>query len=308
VRFARDLGVTDNFTKSVAQTFIDTYKNEYKNLLEKQEIILSELDKEESKFRKTLDNGMKQFEKVVVKDKGDRAWNNLSSHGGNIDPHKVIKWEISAETAFNLLQSFGFPIELTIEIAKEKGFEVDIIGFEKLKEEHSQSSRTASTGKFKGGLGSDGEMETKYHTATHLLHQALRTVLGDTVEQKGSNINNERLRFDFAYGEKMTDEQKKKVEDLVNEKIKANLPVIREELSKDEALSRGAIGLFGDKYGDVVSVYKIGEGEKRGDSNLFSMELCGGPHVSNTGELGIFKILKEEAVSSGVRRIKAVLS
>jgi alanyl-tRNA synthetase len=303
VRFARDLGVTDNFTKSIAQTFIDTYKNEYKNLAEKQEIILSELEKEESKFRKTLENGIKQFEKVAT---------------GNI----------SGANAFDLLQSYGFPIELTEELAKEKGLTVDIKEFEKLKYEHSQSSRTASAGKFKGGLGSDGEMETKYHTATHLLHQALRTVLGDTVQQKGSNINAERLRFDFAYDEKMTNEQKKQVEDLVNEKIKASLPVIREELSKEEALSRGAIGLFGDKYGDIVSVYKIGEGKKRGDANLFSMELCGGPHVNSTGDLAVggihalgsnqghnsnsnegpFKIVKEEAVSAGVRRIKATLS
>ena len=184
---------------------------------------------------------------------------------------------------------------------------VDIKEFEKLKEEHSQSSRTASAGKFKGGLGGDGEMETKYHTATHLLHQALRTVLGDTVAQKGSNITPERLRFDFAYGEKMTDNQKKQVEDLINAKIKEALPVIREEISIEEAKACGAIGLFADKYGEKVSVYRIGEGKNRGDNNLFSIEMCGGPHVENIGTLGIFKIINEEAVSAGVRRIKAVL-
>ncbi len=150
-------------------------------------------------------------------------------------------------------------------------------------------------------------METKYHTATHLLHQALKEVLGEEVNQKGSNITPERLRFDFSYGEKMTDEQKKRVEDIVNAKIQEELPVIREDITLEEAKSRGAIGLFGDKYGDKVSIYKIGEGKSRGDSNLFSLELCGGPHVENIGTLGKFKIVKEEAVSSGVRRIKAVL-
>lgn len=283
VRFARNLGINTNFTKEVALSFVEVYRDEYKNLEEKKEIILNELEKEEIKFRKTLENGIKQFDRIAQSD-------------------------ISGVNAFDLLQTYGFPIELTEELAKEKGLSVDIKEFEKLKEEHSQSSRTASAGKFKGGLGGDGEIETKYHTATHLLHQALREVLGNSVAQKGSNITPERLRFDFSYGEKMTDEQKKKVEDLVNEKIQARLPVIREDLNKDEAIKCGAIGLFGDKYGDVVSVYKIGEGERRGDGTIFSMELCGGPHVNNTSELGIFKITKEEAVSAGVRRIKAVLS
>ena len=294
VRFARNLGVTTNFTQEVASSFIQTYKEEYKNLEEKREIILSEIDKEESKFRKTLENGIKEFEKIASRN-------------------------INAIDAFDLLQSYGFPIELTEELAKEKNITVDILGFEQLKKEHSESSRTASAGKFKGGLGGDGEMETKYHTATHMLHQALREVLGETVEQKGSNITPERLRFDFSFERKMTDEEKKQVEDIINSRIKQALPVIREEMSMDEARASGAIGLFGDKYGDVVSIYRIGEGKKRGDSNLFSMEFCGGPHVANTRDLSItkspdgkvledvFKIVKEEAVSSGVRRIKAVL-
>lgn len=283
VRFARNLGINNNFTKEVALSFIEVYRGEYKNLEEKKEIILNELEKEEIKFRKTLEHGIKQFEKIA---KGD----------------------ISGTDAFDLLQTYGFPIELTEELAKEKGINVDIKEFEKLKAEHSESSRTASAGKFKGGLGGDGEMETKYHTATHMLHQALRIVLGDTVVQKGSNITPERLRFDFAYGEKMTDEQKKQVEDLINSKIKENLPVIREDISIEEAKSRGAMGLFTDKYGDKVSIYRIGEGKNKGDNNLFSIEMCGGPHVENIGNLGIFKIIKEEAVSSGVRRIKATLS
>lgn len=294
VRFARNLGVTTNFTKDVASSFIETYKDEYKNLEEKRDMILTEIDREESKFRKTLENGIRQFEKLA-------------------------SVNINGVDAFDLLQSYGFPIELTEEFAKEKNLEVDIVGFEQLKKEHSESSRTASAGKFKGGLGGDGEMETKYHTATHMLHQALREVLGETVEQKGSNITPERLRFDFAFERKMAEEEKKQVEDIINARIKEALPVIREEVSMDEARARGAIGLFGDKYGDVVSIYRIGTGKNRGDYNLFSMEFCGGPHVTNTCELAtsqtpngtpledVFKIVKEEAVSSGVRRIKAVL-
>ncbi len=283
VRFARNLGVTENFTKEVAASFIETYKEEYKNLEEKREIILTEIDREESKFRKTLENGIKQFDKLA---------------GSNI----------SGIDAFDLLQSYGFPIELTEELAKEKGLTVDMVTFTEEKNKHAESSRTASAGKFKGGLGGDGEMETKYHTATHMLHQALQTVLGDTVTQKGSNITPERLRFDFAYGEKMTDEQKKQVEDLINAKIAEALPVIREEITIEEAKARGAMGLFTDKYGDKVSIYRIGEGNSRGDTNLFSIEMCGGPHIENTSTLGVFKIQKEEAVSAGVRRIKATLS
>lgn len=282
VRFARNLGVNENFTKEVSSSFIETYKDEYNNLEEKREIILTEIDREESKFRKTLENGIKQFDKIA--------------HG-----------DISGVDAFDLLQSFGFPIELTEELAKEKGLTVDMVSFVEEKNKHAESSRSASAGKFKGGLGGDGEMETKYHTATHMLHQALQTVLGNTVTQKGSNITPERLRFDFAYGEKMTDEQKKQVEDLINAKIAESLPVIREEISIEEAKARGAMGLFTDKYGDKVSVYRIGEGKARGDTNLFSIEMCGGPHVENIGNLGVFKIQKEEAVSAGVRRIKAVL-
>ncbi len=294
VRYARNIEIHDNFMADVATTFIDYYSNEYTNLHEKRDMILSELSKEESKFRKTLENGMKQFDKLAT-------------------------GKISGADAFDLLQSFGFPIELTEELAMERGIEVDRVSFDELKKKHSEESRTASAGKFKGGLGGDGEMETKYHTATHMLHQALREVLGETVEQKGSNITPERLRFDFAFERKMTDEEKLQVEEIINRRIKESLPVIREEVPMDDARNRGAIGLFGDKYGDVVSIYRIGEGKKRGDLDLFSMEFCGGPHVGNTSELAhhvapdgtvledLFKIVKEEAVSSGVRRIKAVL-
>lgn len=292
VRFARDLGIHESFTKEIANSFIQVYKGEYKNLEEKKEIILNEIDKEENKFRKTLENGMKEFDKIFK--------NSL------IDQNTGSRF-ISGDDAFNLLQSFGFPVELTEELAKENDATVDRDSFEMAKATHSHESRTASAGKFKGGLGGDGEMEVKYHTATHMLHQALREVLGETVEQKGSNITPERLRFDFSFERKMTDEEKKQVEDIINARIKENLPVTREEVSMEEARARGAIGLFGDKYGDVVSIYRIGEGKNRGDKDLFSMEFCGGPHVNSTGELGVFKIQKEEAVSAGVRRIKAVL-
>ncbi|MDQ5962649.1 MAG: alanyl-tRNA synthetase [Patescibacteria group bacterium] len=282
VRFARNLGINESFTASVAKTFINTYKEEYPILHEKQDSIFSELEKEENKFRKTLEHGIKQFEKVATRN-------------------------ISGVDAFDLLQTYGFPIELTEELAKEKNISVDLEEFARLKKEHAESSRTAAQGKFKGGLGGDGEMEVKFHTATHMLHEALRQVLGEHVQQKGSNITSERLRFDFSHDAKMTDEEKKKVEDLINEQIAMKLPVIREEVSVDDARARGAIGLFGDKYGDVVSIYRIGEGTTRGDKNLFSMEFCGGPHVENIGTLGHFRIQKEEAVSTGVRRIKAVL-
>jgi alanyl-tRNA synthetase len=277
VRFAKKLNINDNFTAAITESFIDVYSDEYKNLLEKKSDIMKIIDDEETKFRKTLENGLKEFEKI--------SQNNISGHD-----------------AFNLLQSFGFPVELTEELAKEKGMSVDIESFKILKDEHSAASRTASAGKFKGGMGGDGEMETKYHTATHMLHEALRQVLGETVFQKGSNITSERLRFDFSYDKKMQDEEKKKVEDIVNENIKKNLEVIREEVSYEKARQMGAIGVFDDKYADMVSVYHVGSGE-----NKFSLEFCGGPHVTSTGNMGTFKITKEEAVSQGVRRIKAIL-
>ena len=278
VRYARNLNIHDNFVAEVAETFINYYKDDYENLEEKRELIKLELEKEESKFRKTLETGLKEFDKLASKN-------------------------ISGEAAFNLLQSFGFPVELTTEIAKERNLLIDLEEFKKLKDAHAENSRTASAGKFKGGMGGDGVIEVKYHTATHMLHQALREVLGESVYQKGSNITSERLRFDFSYDNKMTDEEKKKVEDIVNQNIAKNLKVVREEVSYDKAREMGAIGVFDDKYADMVSVYHIGQA---GDK--FSLEFCGGPHVESTGDMGIFKIIKEEAVSQGVRRIKATLS
>lgn len=304
VRFARNLGVMENFTKEIGASFIDVYKDEYKNLEEKREMILSELDKEESKFRKTLEHGIKEFEKIATT---KMIISGSAKAGFPHDENKQVRY-IPGKDAFDLLQSYGFPIELTEELATERGLRVQRTTFDELKKAHSEESRTASAGKFKGGLGGDGEMEVKFHTATHLLHEALRQVLGDHVLQKGSNITAERLRFDFSHGEKMTDEQKAEVEKIVNDVIAQDLPVHREEVSYDEARARGAIGVFDNKYTEKVSIYTIGtETGKRGEANLFSMEFCGGPHVEHTGVLGKFKIAKEEAVSAGVRRIKAVL-
>ncbi len=311
VRFARNINIRTNFCAEVADSFIQVYKGEYKNLETKKDVILSEVTKEEEKFRKTLENGLKKLSKII----------DSIIDTNVVSPDQVITGEI----LFDLHQNDGFPFELSVEVIKEldKNTNYSVLSnfinhfpdfykklendFNKLKTEHAESSRTASAGKFKGGLGGDGEMEVKYHTATHMLHQALRDVLGEHVLQKGSNITPERLRFDFSHDTKMTDEEKKKVEDAVNEKIRADLPMIREEMPYEEARARGAIGVFDEKYGEMVSVYHIGEGKKRGDANVYSIEFCGGPHVERTGVLGVFKIQKEEAVSAGVRRIKAVL-
>jgi len=316
VRFARNINIRTNFCAEVAASFISVYKNEYTNLELHRDIILNEVTKEEEKFRKTLEGGIK-----VINGIGSIKVNtlNLSIPIEGVDETFWFpiadELEITGKILFDIYQSFGFPFELSIEelekrneLFKNKSFvEWLNFGFDNAKKEHILASRTASAGKFKGGLGGSGEMEVKYHTTTHMLHQALRDVLGEHVLQKGSNITQERLRFDFSHDTKMTDDEKKKVEDAVNEKISADLPMIREEMTYEEARARGAIGVFDEKYGEMVSVYHIGEGKKRGDANMYSIEFCGGPHVERTGVLGTFKIQKEEAVSAGVRRIKAVL-
>jgi alanyl-tRNA synthetase len=276
IRLADSLGL-DCGLDEIATSVFSIYKDSYPSVLQKAVKIKDEIRKEEEKFRLTLSHGMKEFEKISDKD-------------------------ISGEAAFNLYQSYGFPIEITKELANERGITVDEKGFEEEFKKHKEISAVGSEQKFKGGLADTSEISTRYHTATHLLHKALRTVLGEHVFQKGSNITAERMRFDFSHGEKMTDEQKKKTEDLVNEKIKEALPVKYEDLPIEEAKKRGAMGLFGDKYGEVVRVYSIGT-----EDTKWSVELCGGPHVKNTSELGHFKIVKEEAVSAGVRRIKAIL-
>lgn len=287
VRFADSLGIKNSVLSNIVEPIAEMYKNSYPEILEKSDYIQKEIALEEERFRKTLEKGLKEFN-----------WRIGSEVKGEIPQQ-----ELPPSIAFELFTTYGFPFELIVEIAKERGMTVDEQQFKNRMDTHRIESRKGSEQKFKGGLGDTSEMSVKYHTATHLLHKALREVLGEHVEQKGSNITPERLRFDFSHPQKMTDEEKKKVEDIVNQKIKENLPVNRIVLPKEEALKIGAMHFFGDKYGDEVSVYYIGDNLE----TAYSKEFCGGPHVSKTGTLGTFKISKEEAVSAGVRRIKAVL-
>lgn len=283
VRHADALGMKSGSLFWLADCIIDGYKDVYTNIGKQKETIKVTIDKEEQKFRNTLNNGLKEFSKAAEKDKESGV--------------------ISGKDAFTLFSTYGFPIELTEEMAKEKNLKVDKDAFAKEMLEHQDLSRAGAGEKFKGGLGDTSEMSVRYHTATHLLHQALREVLGEHVSQKGSNITPERLRFDFSHPTKMTDDEKKRVEDIVNKKIADALPVQVVSLPKEEAARTGALHFFGEKYGDVVTVYYIGDTV----DEAFSKEFCGGPHVKNTSELGHFKIQKEEAVAQGVRRIKGVL-
>jgi alanyl-tRNA synthetase len=283
IREGRRLGIEQAFADKIADVVIAEFGAHYSELEANREKILDELKKEEEKFGKTLEKGMKELEKLVA------------------------KGPLTGEDAFTLFSTYGFPLELTEEILREKGAAVDREAFATEFKKHQDLSRTASAGTFKGGLADHSAETTRLHTATHLLHQALRTVLGEHVVQKGSNITAERLRFDFPNPEKMTPEQIQRVEELVNDAIKRDLPIHFEELTTDEAKARGAIGLFDDKYaqlGGKIKVYFVGNDEK----GYFSKEICGGPHVTHTGELGSFKIQKEEAVSAGVRRIKATVT
>ena len=259
---------------------VDNLKEMYPELEQNRETIKNVINEEKDKFVKTLTHGEREFQKEMQKAKENG------------------KTEIDANVVFRLYDTYGFPPEVTKELADENGMTVDLKGFEELFKEHQEKSRQGSTQKFKGGLADQNEKTIAYHTATHLLHQALRTVLGDHVKQSGSNITEERLRFDFTHPQKMTKEEIQKVEDLVNEQIQRDLQVTCEEMSYEDAKKSGAIGLFTDKYGDKVKVYTIGD---------FSKEICGGPHVTHTGDMGRFKIKKEESSSSGIRRIKAVL-
>lgn len=284
VRFGRKLGIEESYIASVGEAFVDEYATSYSDLTAKRSTISTELAREEEKFRKTLTKGEKEFEKLFTQ-----------------------KGKISGEDAFVLYSTYGFPIELTEEMAVERGQVVDRVVFQEEFKKHQDLSRAGAEQKFAGGLADHSDATIKLHTATHMLHQALRSVLGDHVEQKGSNITAERLRFDFSHPEKMTPEQIKSVEDLVNENITKDLPVHYEMLTLEEAKARGAIGLFEDKYatlGDKIKVYFIGD-EPTGE--YVSKEVCGGPHVEHTGLLGHFTISKEEAVAGGIRRIKSIL-
>lgn len=291
VRFAHRLEVVDNFCRDMVDAVIEEYKDAYPYLLEKKQFIGDEIHKEEEKFRKTLANGLKIFEDKTA---------NLQTGAS-----------LPADFVFDLYQSYGFPIEVTEELALERSLVIDRSGFEKLKEEHQAKSRAGAEQKFAGGLADHSEISTKYHTATHLLHATLQRVLGVHAIQRGSNITQERMRFDFVHPEKMTPEQLKQTEDLVNAAIAKDYQVSWQEMPFESAKAKGAIGLFEDKYQPVIKVYTVGDPDGKAyadpSSATYSREVCGGPHVEHTGTMGHFKIVKEEAVSAGVRRIKAIL-
>lgn len=272
-----EIDINSNWEEKIAISIINQYKKYYSELVENQNIVIEVLKNEKIKFNRTLEKGLREFEKIT---------SNLTD---NI---------LNKDLAFKLYDTYGFPIELTEELAKEKNISVDVFGFKEKFKAHQELSRTASQGKFKGGLAGNSEIETKYHTATHLLNAALKQVIGPDVHQKGSNITAERMRFDFSCDHKLTDEEKLKAENLVNQWINEKLDVKCEEMSKNDAINSGAECMFIEKYPDIVTVYSIGD---------VSKELCGGPHVKNTSEIGKFKIVKEEASSAGVRRIKAII-
>ncbi len=281
VRHGLKLGIEKDFLGRIADSAINIYKGVYDELKDRRDIIISELALEEAQFRKTLEHGHKEFDKLLP---------NLQRN-----PKKIIPGRV----AFRLYDTFGFPVELTEELAGENGMTVDRDGFDEAFKKHQETSKKGADKTFKGGLADESVMSTRYHTATHLLHEALRQVLGDHVAQKGSNITADRLRFDFVHPEPMTPEEKATVEKLVNEKIAANLPVSMKTMTLQEARDLNARALFEGKYDEQVKVYSIGD---------FSTEVCGGPHVETIGELGSFKIAKEQSSSRGVRRIRGVLS
>ncbi len=279
-RRLRKLQIDTNQISTLIDISIDAQKELYPELETNKERIKTVIIEEINKFEKTLERGEREFNKIVNKLKAEN------------------KDTISGQDLFTLYETYGFPPEVTQDLAEEQGIKIDNTEFDRLFKEHQEKSRIGSEQKFKGGLSGNGEMETKYHTATHLLNAALKQVIGKDVHQKGSNITPERMRFDFSCDHKLTDEEKKQVEDLVNKWINEDLPVTIEEMSKEDAIKSGAECMFIEKYPDIVTVYSIGD---------VSKELCGGPHVKNTKVLGTFKIKKEEACSAGVRRIKAIL-
>lgn len=284
IRHAKKLNIdiNSNFEEEIALLIIKKYEKYYQELSENKNVVIEALKNEKIKFNRTLEKGLKEFEKIS---------------------NKLTDNKLNKDDAFKLYDTYGFPIELTEELARERNIEVDVAGFYEKFKAHQELSRTASAGKFKGGLAGNSEIETRYHTATHLLNAALKVVVDKNIHQKGSNITDERMRFDFNCDHKLTDEEKMKVEQLVNEWINASLPVRCDEMNKEDAVKSGAECMFIEKYPDIVTVYSIGNDEY----GVVSKELCGGPHVKNTNELGKFKIKKEEASSAGVRRIKAIL-
>ena len=277
VRYGMEIGMPDGFTGEIAKVIIEQYKDVYPELKRNEAFVLEQLALEETRFAKTLKQGNREFEKLAQRVKDGR---------------------IDGESAFHLYDTYGFPVEMTCELAKDAGLTVDMEGFKECFKKHQATSQAGAEQRFKGGLADHSAQSARLHTATHLLHAALRKVLGDEVAQKGSNITAERLRFDFSFGRKMTKEEIAEVERLVNEAIDAHAPIVCEEMTVPEAKAQGAIGLFANKYGEKVKVYTMGS---------YSKEICGGPHATNTGDLKSFKIQKEESSSAGVRRIKAVI-
>ena len=287
VRHGMKLGIEKDFMSEVAATVIENFKNAYPELEENKEKVFRELTAEEAKFRTTLKKGEAEFQKLLP---------NLMKN-----PKKII----SGKVAYNLYETYGYPLELTQELGAENGFTVDVEGFKEAERKHQEASKTAEAGSAKGGLAEQSDVTTKYHTATHLLQQALVNVLGNQVAQKGSNINNERMRFDFTFERPMTKEEIAQVEAIVNEKINEDLPVTMQVMPLDAAKASGARALFTNKYGEDVKVYTIG---KDAEKDWFSKEVCGGPHVQHTAQIGKFKIEKEQSSSAGVRRIRATIS
>ena len=287
VRHGMKLGIEKDFMAEIAATVIENFKNAYPELEENKEKVFRELTAEEAKFRITLKKGEAEFQKLLP---------NLMKN-----PKKII----SGKVAYNLYETYGYPLELTQELGAENGFTVDVEGFKEAERKHQEASKTAEAGSAKGGLAEQSDVTTKYHTATHLLQQALVNVLGNQVAQKGSNINNERMRFDFTFERPMTKEEIAKVEAIVNEKINEDLPVTMQVMPLDAAKASGARALFTNKYGEDVKVYTIG---KDAEKDWFSKEVCGGPHVQHTAQIGKFKIEKEQSSSAGVRRIRATIS
>ncbi len=289
VNHARKIGLDTKYFSDVMDKYINYYGDEYDILTKNQEFVKIELQAEVEKFAKAIDQGYKEFEKVI---------SGIERHKQFAKEGEIVKDEISGKSAFRLFDTFGFPIELTEELAKERGYTVDKIGYEEASKQHQELSRSASAGTFKGGLADNSYENAKLHTATHIMLAGLKKMFGNQVEQKGSNITPERLRFDFNLDHKMTEEEIKELENFVNNAIERNLEVTSEELSLDQARAEGAHGIFDSKYGDKVKVYTIGDVDK---------QICGGPHAKCTGDLHHFKIVKEESSSSGIRRIKAIL-
>ena len=322
VRYGKLLGIEGNFLTEISKIVIDVFGDVWEELSRNKEFILKQIELEEDRFQKALQEGLKRAEKIfeskapIAEDKYKKIMGNENKketfrklyadkkegapfEGVDVTTKEILDATVSGEQAFRLFQSYGFPIEMIVELAQAKNLFVDIEDFEREFKKHQELSRVGAEKRFKGGLSDASDQTTKLHTATHLLNEALRKVLGkNDIVQKGSNITPERLRFDFNFDRKLTDEELKAVEDMVNEKIEQGLDVVREEMSPEDAMAKGAQGQFGEKYGEKVSTYKIGD---------FSFEICGGPHVKNTSDMGHFRIKKEQSVAAGVRRIKAVL-